>query len=237
MLRPQRETRLQVKTGVSCQRSSHVRSSQRKQLNPTAQSANEGNRMKLERGLSLLQLLIGETIGLFIAGIAVPTFFRSGTATNHALAAGSLRTLPLLRLHSRTRSRTLVLPFWVRCAVGRWHGRSILPPLSPIQLESSVRFARTGGEGTLATGNWLNFFSSTGAVARTVCILGRRIPSGWATIQELALSVNPVALRRINLGCRHMMPSSLWLSGFAAFEITSVSNWNEILVPPVAIGG
>jgi len=30
-----------------------------------------------------------------------------------------------------------------------------------------------------------------------------------ATIQGLALSVNPVALRRINLGCRHMMPSGL----------------------------
>jgi hypothetical protein len=70
-------------------------SSQRKQLNPTAQPANEGNRMKLERGLSLLQLLIGETIGLFIAGIVVPSFFRSGTATNHALAVGSLHTLTI----------------------------------------------------------------------------------------------------------------------------------------------
>jgi hypothetical protein len=70
-------------------------SSQGKQLNPTAQTANEGNRMMLQRALSLLQLLIGETIGLFIAGIAVPTFFRSGTATNHALAAGSLRTLTI----------------------------------------------------------------------------------------------------------------------------------------------
>jgi hypothetical protein len=59
-------------------------SSQRKHLNPKAQTANEGNRMKLQRALSLLQLLIGETIGLFIAGIAVPSFLRSGTATNHA---------------------------------------------------------------------------------------------------------------------------------------------------------
>jgi len=70
-------------------------SSQRKQLNPTTQPANEGNRMKLQRALSLLQLLIGETIGLFIAGIAVPSFLRSGTATNHALAARSLHTLTI----------------------------------------------------------------------------------------------------------------------------------------------
>jgi len=31
------------------------------------------------------------------------------------------------------------------------------------------------------------------------------------------------------------MPSGVWLSGFAAFEITSVSNWNEILASPVAV--
>ena len=43
--------------------------------------------------------------------------------------------------------------------------------------------------------------------------------------------------RRSNLGCRHMMPSGVWLSGFAAFEITSVSNWNEIVASPVAVGG
>jgi hypothetical protein len=70
-------------------------SQQRKQLNPTAQAANEGNRMKLQRTLSLLQLLIGETIVLFIAGIAVPSFLRSGTATNHALAARSLHILTI----------------------------------------------------------------------------------------------------------------------------------------------
>ena len=66
-----------------------------KQLNPTAQTANEGNRMKLQRALSLLQLLIGETIGLFIAGIAVPSFLRCGTATNHALAARTLHILTI----------------------------------------------------------------------------------------------------------------------------------------------
>jgi len=32
-----------------------------------------------------------------------------------------------------------------------------------------------------------------------------------------------------------MMPSGVWLSGFAAFEIRSVSNWNEIVASPVAV--
>lgn len=72
-----------------------IGSSQPKQLYRTAQPVNEGDRMKLQRALSLLQLLIGETIALFIAGIAVPSFLRSGTATNHALAAGSLHTLTI----------------------------------------------------------------------------------------------------------------------------------------------
>jgi hypothetical protein len=29
----------------------------------------------------------------------------------------------------------------------------------------------------------------------------------------------------------------VWPSGFAVFEITSVSNWNEIVASPVAVGG
>jgi len=72
-----------------------IGSSQRKQLYRTVQPVNEGDRMKLQRALSLLRLLIGETIALFIAGIAVPSFLRSGTATNHALSAGSLHTLTI----------------------------------------------------------------------------------------------------------------------------------------------
>src|SRR6201981_4202130 len=70
-------------------------SEKQKHLNPTAQPVNEGDRMKLQRALALLQLLIGETIVLFIAGIAVPSFLRSGTATNHALAARSLHILTI----------------------------------------------------------------------------------------------------------------------------------------------
>lgn len=68
--------------------------SQRKQLNPTVQPANEGNCMKLQRALSLLQLLIqlliGETVCSFIAGIAIPSCLRSAVGTNQTLATCSL---------------------------------------------------------------------------------------------------------------------------------------------------
>jgi len=114
-------------------------SSQRKQLNPTAQPANEGSRMKLERGLSLLQLLIGEAIGLFIAGIAVPTFFRSGTATNHAVAAGSLRTLTIAPV---TFSYTLQnLGFAILGAL--CGGAIALAIYSPATIANTARVVRT----------------------------------------------------------------------------------------------
>jgi len=94
VLRPTGKHDFRLRQECPPQRSSHVRQFT-KQLNPTAQTANEGNRMRLQRALSLLQLLIGETIVLFIAGIAVPSFLRSGTATNHALAARSLHILTI----------------------------------------------------------------------------------------------------------------------------------------------
>jgi hypothetical protein len=71
--------------------------SQRKQLSPTVQPTNEGNGMKIQKAFSILQLLIGVTISLFIAGIAIPSVLRSGVATNHDLAVGSLHTLTLAR--------------------------------------------------------------------------------------------------------------------------------------------
>jgi hypothetical protein len=78
-------------TGGSFQKEqSRSGGSQRKQLNPTVQPANDGNCMKLQRALSLLQLLIGETIRLFIAGIAIPSFLRSAVGTNQTLATCSL---------------------------------------------------------------------------------------------------------------------------------------------------
>jgi hypothetical protein len=58
----------------------------------TAQSANGGKRPKTKRTGSVLQLLLAVTAALFIAGIAVPSFSRSATATNHAVAVGTLHT-------------------------------------------------------------------------------------------------------------------------------------------------
>ncbi|MGB7847026.1 MAG: hypothetical protein WBL63_15530 [Candidatus Acidiferrum sp.] len=49
--------------------------------------------MKKQKAFSFLQLLIEVAITLFIAGIIVPSLFRSEWATNRALAAGSLHTI------------------------------------------------------------------------------------------------------------------------------------------------
>ena len=50
-------------------------------------------RVKMQRVLSLLQLLGGVTIALFLAGVVVPSFLRSGMAAKHDSAAGSLHAL------------------------------------------------------------------------------------------------------------------------------------------------
>jgi hypothetical protein len=52
-------------------------------------------RVKIQRVLSLLQLLGGVTIALFLAGVVVPSFLRSGMAANHDSAGGSLHTLTM----------------------------------------------------------------------------------------------------------------------------------------------
>lgn len=54
--------------------------------------------MKMQRALSILQLVLGVSVSLFIAGIAIPSFLRSTAATNHALASGSLHTLTIARV-------------------------------------------------------------------------------------------------------------------------------------------
>jgi len=46
-------------------------------------------------------------ISLFIAGVAVPSSLGSGTATNHAVAVGSLRALHALTIGRVTFSYTL----------------------------------------------------------------------------------------------------------------------------------
>jgi hypothetical protein len=49
--------------------------------------------MKMQKALSLLQLLIELAITFFIAGIVVPSLVRSGVSTSGALAGGSLHTI------------------------------------------------------------------------------------------------------------------------------------------------
>jgi hypothetical protein len=63
-----------------------------KQRGPALQPC-QGNRARLRRFLSLIQLLVCEAASLFIAGIAVPSLLRSCAATTHALTAGSFHHL------------------------------------------------------------------------------------------------------------------------------------------------
>jgi hypothetical protein len=52
----------------------------------------------MKKALSALELLIGVTSALFIAGIAIPNLLRSAAATSHALAAGSLHIFSIGRI-------------------------------------------------------------------------------------------------------------------------------------------
>ena len=64
----------------------------------TLEPTNGGSTAKIEkiqRALSVLQLLGGVTIALFLAGVVVPSFVRSGMAATHDSAAGSLHALTI----------------------------------------------------------------------------------------------------------------------------------------------
>ena len=52
--------------------------------------------MKRQKASSFVLLLIEVVFILFIAGVVVPSLFRSVLATQEALAAGSLRTIDIL---------------------------------------------------------------------------------------------------------------------------------------------
>jgi hypothetical protein len=54
--------------------------------------------MTMKKALSALELLIGVSSTLFIAGIAIPNLLRSATATKLALAAGSLHFFSIGRI-------------------------------------------------------------------------------------------------------------------------------------------
>ena len=80
---------------------------QQNQHHPTVQPENGGNHRKIQKALSILRLFSGVMISLFIAGIVVPSSLSSGTATNHAVAVGSLRALHALTIGGVTFSYTL----------------------------------------------------------------------------------------------------------------------------------
>jgi hypothetical protein len=68
---------------------------QQNQHHPAVQPADRSNQKKLQKALSILQLLSGVMVGLFIAGIVAPSLLRSGIATNNNLVAGSIHTLTI----------------------------------------------------------------------------------------------------------------------------------------------
>ena len=80
---------------------------QKNQHHLSVQTENGGDNTKIKRALSILQLFCEVTIGLFIAGIIVPSFFRSWTAANQASAVGSLPALHALTIGGVTFSYTL----------------------------------------------------------------------------------------------------------------------------------
>lgn len=64
----------------------------------TLQPTNGGSTtkiVKIERLLSVLQLLGGVTIALFLAGVVAPSFLRAGVAANQATPRGSVHTLTM----------------------------------------------------------------------------------------------------------------------------------------------
>src|SRR5437763_17209347 len=73
-------------------------SAQRIQNHSVGQPATGASYGRIQKAPSVLQLAGCVTLGLFFAGIVVPSFLRSGMATNHALAVGSLRALTIGRV-------------------------------------------------------------------------------------------------------------------------------------------
>jgi len=53
------------------------------------------NYRRVRKALSVLEPLIGVALSVFIAGILVPSFLRSGMAAHHGLAVGSLHALTI----------------------------------------------------------------------------------------------------------------------------------------------
>ena len=65
---------------------------QQNQHHSAAQRSIGRNHRRVRKALSVLEPLSGVALSVFIAGILVPSFLRSGMATHHGLAVGFLHT-------------------------------------------------------------------------------------------------------------------------------------------------
>jgi hypothetical protein len=140
------------------------------------ETASEHIRRKMQRAVPLLRLLLGETIALFMAGVAAPSFLRSGIATNHALPVGSLHTLALAGVPFTYRFKDLAFAI-----LGALCGAAIALALdSSGAIPEAARVLRTrprdwkclfpekaGENARWATGNWRR-------------ALLRALPGDWA---------------------------------------------------------
>ena len=91
----------------------------------------------------MLQLLSEVTITLFVAGVLVPSFLRSGTAASHAAAVGSLHTLTVGGL-----------TFWYTLhSLGAAVGGGLLGALVALAIEFRATLAK-------AAGNFLMFWQA-----------------------------------------------------------------------------
>jgi len=68
---------------------------QQNQHHSAAQRSIGRNHRRVRKALSVLEPLSGVALSVFIAGILVPSFLRSGMATHHGLAVGFLHTLTI----------------------------------------------------------------------------------------------------------------------------------------------
>ena len=68
---------------------------QQNQHHSAAQRPVGRNYRRVRKALPVLEPLGGVTLSVFIAGILVPSFLRSGMAMHHRLAVGSLHTLTI----------------------------------------------------------------------------------------------------------------------------------------------